>query len=641
MKRILSILLAITLLIASGCAGTPGNNEQPDNALTNNTQNTDTNDTTPPDDTTEDNTGDFSEGEENTPETDKTPTGDSDYNPVNTGWKKGDTIADFTFTAIDGHSYTLSEILMEKDAVLINIFATWCGPCKSEFPFMENIYKELQDKIEIIALSGDGSDTVEKIKQLANSLGLTFPMGRDSVGISAAIDLVGFPTTLLVDRFGTIVFFQIGSFDDEATILNMFEYLICEEYTESVILDKTPPTMPHLDKLSDEALSGALSEAGLTFTNAPGVYNWPMALAEVDGRTALVSTSQGMGRSSSAVQTTVNAAAGDVFAFDFKLVSEAGYDFLTLTVNGEIVKAFSGEKDWMSFGYEFPADGEYLVELAYVKDEATDTGDDTLWLDNARILSGDEAAAALAANPTYPTAAETTVQINNNGASQIFFEDPYSVVYKIFGNPYEAYLINSTEASCTITIAGGIDPEAAICYDNQGNTYTLTSIVSGDGYSATFTVPTIDDGGKGYIYVILDPDALSDGATYPMVIFADEAGLEKFAKSFAAGAWCDAENLESAPWYQKEEEPQGDVTYTLNCVDENGAPVPGVTLQVCNDTTCSVYVTDANGECVLTLPADNYEIHILKAPEGYTFDSEAVVTAPIEGGEVTLTLPRA
>ena len=634
MKRILSILLAITLLIASGCAGTSGNNEQLDNAQTNNTQNTDTNDITPPDDTTDESTDAPSDDGEDTP------TGNSDYNPTVTGWKKGDTIADFTFTSIEGDTYTLSEILMEKDAVLINIFATWCGPCKSEFPFMEQVYKKLQDKIEIVALSGDGSDNIEKIQQVANSLGLTFPMGMDSAGISAGVKLSAYPTTLLVDRFGTIVFFQIGSFEKESDILNMFEYLISEEYTESVILDKIPPTMPHLEKLSDEALSGAMGEAGLVFTNAPGVYNWPMAQADVDGRSALVSTSQGMDRSRSAVQTTANAAAGDVFAFDFKLSSEAGYDFLTLSVNGEIVKVFSGEKDWSSFAYTFPADGEYLVELAYIKDDATDSGEDTLWLDNARVLAGDEAAAVLAANPTYPTAAETSFQITNMDATRIVFDDPYKVVYKIFGCPYEAYLLNGQEANFAITIPDDVDPEAAICYDNKGNTYVLTSLASGDGYSISFTVDSLDNGGKGYTYVILDPDALHDGDTYPIVFFADVAGMEKFAKSFAAGEWHGAEEWEASQGEQNEES-QGDVTYTLRCEDENGERIAGVTLQVCNDTTCSVYVTNANGECVLTLPADNYEIHILKAPEGYTFDSEIVVAAPIEGGEITISLTRA
>ena len=638
MKRILSILLAITLLIASGCGSTSGNNEQPDNTPTNNAQNNDPSDTTPPEDTAGENEGEADDAGE--PETDNTPIGDSDYNPTVTGWKKGDTIADFTITTHKGESVTLSEVLMEKDAVLINIFATWCGPCQAEFPFMEKAYKQFQDKVEIIALSGDGSDTIEKIHQLANSFGLTFPVGKDSAGISSGIKLSAFPTTLIVDRFGTIVFFQVGSFDEESSIVNMFDFLISDEYTQSVIIDQVPPAMPHLDKLSDDDLSGALSEGALVFTNAPGAYNWPMALAEIDGRSALVTTNKGMDRGSSAVQTTVTAAAGDVFAFDVKVSSEEGFDFFSMSVNGETVKAFSGEKDWTSFAYEFPTDGEYLIELAYTKDDYTGSGEDTVWLDNARILYGDDAATALAANPSYPTAAETSFTIANKNVQKVFFEDPYGIVYKIFGCPYEAYLLNDLKADCVFTLADGVDADAAICYDNHELTYVLSKLVSGNGYTVTFDVDSLETTGKGYTYVILDPDALNDGEKYPIVFFANVEGLEKFAKTFAAGGWCNAEDLESAPWYEGEE-PQGDVAYIFRCVDENGERIPGVTLQVCNESVCSVYVTDANGECVLTLAADNYEIHVLKAPEGYTFDSETIIEAPIEGGEVTITLTRA
>lgn len=640
MKRILSILLAITLLIASGCGAASGNNKQPDNTPTNNAQNTDPSDTTLPEDPADENEGETPDAGEEAPETDTTPVGDSDYNPIVTGWKKGDTIADFTITTHLGESVTLSEVLMEKDAVLINIFATWCGPCQGEFPFMEKAYKQFQDKVEIIALSGDGSDTIEKIHQLANSFGLTFPVGKDSAGISSGINLTAFPTTLLVDRFGTIVFFQIGSFDDESSLVNMFDFLISDEYTESVIIDQVPPAMPHLDKLSDDDLSGALSDGTLVFTNAPGAYNWPMALAEVDGRSALVTTNKGMDRGRSAVQTTVNAAAGDVFAFDLKVSSEEGFDFFTMSVNGEIVKALSGEKDWTSFAYEFPADGEYLIELAYVKDDYTGSGEDTVWLDNTRVLSGDDAAAALAANPSYPTAAETSFTIANKNVQKVFFEDPYGIVYKIFGCPYEAYLLNDLKADCVFTLANGVDADAAICYDNHELTYVLSTLASGNGYTVTFDIDSLETTGKGYTYVILDPDALNDGDKYPIVFFANVEGLEKFAKTFAAGGWCNAEDLESAPWYEAEE-PQGDAAYIFRCVDENGERIPGVTLQVCNDSVCSVYVTDANGECVLTLAADNYEIHVLKAPEGYTFDSETIIEAPIEGGEVTITLTRA
>lgn len=640
MKRILSILLAITLLIASGC-GSAGNNAQPDNTPTNNTQNTNTNDTTPPEDSTEENTGDVSGTEDNVPGTDEPVSGDSDYNPTVTGWKLGDTIADFTITTYNGNAVTLSEVLQEKDAVLINIFATWCGPCKNEFPFMEQAYKQLKDQVEVIALSGDSSDTAEKVRQVANSLGLTFPMGLDSAGISQGIKLTAFPTTLVVDRFGTIVFSQIGSFDDESSFVNLFEFLVSEEYTESVTLNKIPPEMPHVEQLSAEELSAALSDTGLVFDNTPGLYNWPMTLAEVDGRSVVASGNQAKDRSSSSVQTTVQAAAGDVFAFDFKLSSEEAFDFFLLKINGEVVKVFSGEKEWTGYAYEFPADGEYLIELAYTKDDATDSGEDTLWLDNARILSGEEAAAALASNPSYPTAEKTYFHITNENVTRVVFDDPYGIVYKIFGCPYEAYLLNNElEVNCEFGLDAGVDPEAAVCYDNHNLTYVLTSIVSGNNYTVSFAVDSLETTGKGYTYVVLDPDARNDGDAYPILFFSSVEGMEKFAKTFAAGAWHDAEEWEAAQGEQNEE-PQGDVTYTLRCEDENGERVSGVTLQVCNDSTCSVYVTDANGECVLTLPADNYEIHILKAPEGYTFDSETVVTAPIEGGEVTISLKRA
>lgn len=643
MKRILSLLLAITLLIASGCGSTSGNNEQPDNTPTNNAQNDNTNDITPPDDSGEENTDDTSNAGDDAPVVDNTGNaGDSDYNPTTTGWKKGDTIADFTVTTFDGKEVTLSDVLREKDAVLINVFATWCGPCKSEFPFMEQVYKQLQDKVEIIAVSGDSTDTNEKIRQVATSLGLTFPMAQDSAGISRGLNLSAYPTTIVVDRFGTIIFSQIGSFPDETSFTRLFDFLISDEYTESVVLSTLPPVMPHLDKLSGEELSAALGDGSIAFENVPGQYNWPMALAEIDGRSALVSTNKGTDESRCAVQTTVTATAGDVFAFDLKLSSETAFDFFTLTVNGEVVKVFSGEKDWNTYAYEFAADGEYLIELAFVKDQYTGSGEDSLWLDNARILSGDEAAAALAANPSYPTADETSFKISNKNTTRVYFEDPYNIIYKIFGCDYEAYLINALEVECVFTLGEGVDPDAAVCFNNNDLRYVLTSIVSGNSYSVTYEVESLGTTGKAYTSVVLDPNINIDGDERPIFFFADEEGLEKFVKSFAARAWYTEEewkNMQSEN--EQEDEPLGDVVYTLRCVDENGERIEGVTLQVCNDSTCSVYVTDANGECVLTLPSDNYEIHVLKAPEGYTFDSEAVVNAPIEGGEVTISLKRA
>ena len=55
------------------------------------------------------------------------------------GIEPGEIIPDFTVSLTDGTTATLSDILKEKDLVVLNIFASWCGPCEKEFPDMENV----------------------------------------------------------------------------------------------------------------------------------------------------------------------------------------------------------------------------------------------------------------------------------------------------------------------------------------------------------------------------------------------------------------------------------------------------------------------------------------------------------------------
>lgn len=78
----------------------------------------------------------------------------------------------------------------------------------------------------------------------------------------------------------------------------------------------------------------------------------------------------------------MNAKARDAVAITFKVSSEAAFDLMQIRVNGETVKCFGGEHDWMTYAYAFDADGEYTVSIAYTKDEQGESGEDLLWIDS-------------------------------------------------------------------------------------------------------------------------------------------------------------------------------------------------------------------------------------------------------------------
>jgi len=119
----------------------------------------------------------------------------------------GKPFPDFTATDTEGNIFTLSEVLKDHEAVLINFWATWCEPCWREFPFLNETFKEYGDRVAVIALSKEKKDTIEKIAGYRKGNEINFPMGRDEdltlfkyVGGGISV-----PKTVIVDRFGNTV----------------------------------------------------------------------------------------------------------------------------------------------------------------------------------------------------------------------------------------------------------------------------------------------------------------------------------------------------------------------------------------------------------------------------------------------------
>ena len=574
--------------------------------------------------------------EQNAPEDTQEP--DAAFPAAEIGTELGSGIADFSFTTFDGKTYSLYDTLKEKKMVLINLWASWCGPCKSEFPFMETAYEAYKDDIEIFALSCEEGDTDEVIADYVESMGMTFPVGRDTPKLlDESFQTGAVPTSILVDRFGVICFVETGAISSVEMFERLFNLYVTDDYTESVLLeDGIPPKIPDVEPAAPADLAAVLGE-GLTYVNPDGEYNWPMVVA--DG--CVASTNAAQNSSVSSLNVEVTAAAGDVFAVDYSVSSEAGYDFLSIYVNGELVKYASGERDWTTAVYEFKEAGSYTVTLAYEKDEASDSGSDVGYFKNARLLSGDEAAALLSSLPAYPYSAETTFTVNSPDAREVLINDPSGILESSFGN-VKWYIIPGGSASFSATLAEGLDAECASFFSGfDGHSPLLSECVSDGQYTYTTNgIDSYETTGTGYCYVELMPSRFDN--PIDIFFFNDEANLNTFlARNFTgedgvlSATWRYAEGAapeSTAVCAGTEALEEGKALYYLVFTDQNGSPVEGVTVNICDDTSCTPIQSDANGIASFAYPAFGYHIQVIKIPDGYEYDLTAETYVNAEGG---------
>ncbi|MBI2881818.1 MAG: TlpA family protein disulfide reductase [Candidatus Tectomicrobia bacterium] len=119
---------------------------------------------------------------------------------------------DFDLPALGGTRVRLGSL--RGKVVLLNFWATWCPPCRSEMPSMEAIYQELKGPdFEILAVSIDSGDK-KGVASFAKELKLTFPILLDpDMKAMERFGVRGLPTTFLIDRRGKIASVDVGPRD--------------------------------------------------------------------------------------------------------------------------------------------------------------------------------------------------------------------------------------------------------------------------------------------------------------------------------------------------------------------------------------------------------------------------------------------
>ena len=128
---------------------------------------------------------------------------------------------DFTLKSLEGREINLASL--KGKVVLLDFWATWCGPCRESIPHLVDLFKNYQAKgLEVIGMSLDKGET-EVVRRFSHSMGISYPIILTPEEVSRKFGVTALPTTFLIDKEGKIQEKMIG-----------FNSKIAKEMTEKV-----------------------------------------------------------------------------------------------------------------------------------------------------------------------------------------------------------------------------------------------------------------------------------------------------------------------------------------------------------------------------------------------------------------------
>ena len=127
---------------------------------------------------------------------------------------------DFTLPNLEGQSVSLSDF--RGRPVFINFWASWCGYCEAEMPFIQEVFedKEWADK-ELVILGVDIGESAATVGSFMEKFGLSFPVLLDaSQNVALEYNIRSIPISFFIDENGIIQALMVGAFPDTASIEN-------------------------------------------------------------------------------------------------------------------------------------------------------------------------------------------------------------------------------------------------------------------------------------------------------------------------------------------------------------------------------------------------------------------------------------
>ncbi|RME86996.1 MAG: TlpA family protein disulfide reductase [Anaerolineae bacterium] len=142
--------------------------------------------------------------------------------------QKGFLAPDFTLPTLDGGEIRLAG--QRGQVILLNLWASWCGPCQAEMPAMQRVYEAYREQgFTVLAVNATSQDHLADVQAFVARHGLTFPILLDARGeVSRLYNLRSLPTSFFIGRDGMIREVVIGGPMSEALLRTRVEELLKE-----------------------------------------------------------------------------------------------------------------------------------------------------------------------------------------------------------------------------------------------------------------------------------------------------------------------------------------------------------------------------------------------------------------------------
>jgi thiol-disulfide isomerase/thioredoxin len=118
----------------------------------------------------------------------------------------------YNFALRDINGNTVDIQSMKGKTIFINVWATWCGPCRVEMPSIQSLYDQVDhEKIAFIMLAIDQKDAQRKVASYIGEKGFTFPVYFPDKSLPEQLQVRSIPATFVINREGKIVFREMGA----------------------------------------------------------------------------------------------------------------------------------------------------------------------------------------------------------------------------------------------------------------------------------------------------------------------------------------------------------------------------------------------------------------------------------------------